>query len=287
MSYDVQSVLNIKASLGEGALWHPIKQEFWFVDILSQTINSFNPETKKHTVWKSPERVGFVCPKKSGGFIAGLKSGLHDFDENTGEFKLIVKTDPDYSNNRLNDACVDGKGRLWCGSMDDDHTADIGSIFRFDGELTKVHTGISITNGPAVSPDGKTIYYNDTLGKLVFAADIDEAGNLSNKRLFADLNDQEGFADGPVCDSEGNLWIGLYGGWGVRKYSPEGKLLDFVKFPVANITKIAFGGPDLKTVYATTAADGVPEDKASEQPLAGNVFSFRVDVAGNVQNLFG
>ena len=166
--------------------------------------------------------------------------------------------------------------------MDDSEAAATGEYYRFENGRVS-HAGlpsISITNGPAISPDGRTLYTVDTLGGLIFASDLADDGSVSTLRLFTKITPEEGYPDGPTVDSEGCLWIGLFAGGSARRYSPAGELLETIRFPVANITKLAFGGDDLRTVYATTAQLHLKPEDLDGQPEAGNLFTFRADVPG-------
>lgn len=273
-------VWDVAAELGEGPVW--VDDALWFTDIKAQKVHRFHPGTGERRSWDAPEQVGFVLPARSGGFVAGLQSGLHRFDPGTGEFSLLAEVEPDRPENRLNDGVVDAQGRLWFGTMDNGEQAKTGSFYcHAAGEVG--HTGLSgicITNGPAISPDGKTLFWVDTLGRTISACDILEDGSLGNSRLLATIEEGGGFPDGPTCDSEGCVWISLYAGWEVRRYSPEGDLLQRVAFPVSNITKIAFGGPDLRTAYATTARQKMSAEEIACQPDIGHLFEFPVDVPG-------
>jgi sugar lactone lactonase YvrE len=166
--------------------------------------------------------------------------------------------------------------------MDNEEKAETGAIYRLgdDGQVVRSGGECCITNGPAVSPDGRTLYHNHTLGGRVYACTISEDGNLVDRRLFCEIPSRDGYPDGPTVDAEGCVWISLFFGWSARRYSPEGKLIDTVRFPVSNITKIAFGGPDLRTAFATTARQGLSPDQLAEQPLAGNLFAFEVETPG-------
>lgn len=272
----------LKAELGEGPVWVERDEALWFVDIKKQQIYRFDPATRDKSSWNSPEPIGFILPAEGGGFVAGLQSGLYRFDEGDGSFDLIVEVEPDKLDNRLNDGVVDPLGRLWFGTMDNREKEKTGAFYCFDaGQLTRTDiTGISITNGPAVSPDGSLIYLVDTLRGTIEVADIANDGSLSRRRAFVRIEPRDGHPDGPTIDSEGCLWISLYAGWEARRYSPSGELLDAVRFPVANITKLALGGRDLRTAYATTARQLLSPDVIAEQPLIGDLFEFQVDVPG-------
>lgn len=276
------SVWDLGAELLEGPIWVEREQALWFVDIKGPRIHRLDPATGARRSWDAPEHVGFVLPATSGSFVAGLKSGLHRFDPEGGTFQLLAEVDAHHSGNRLNDGVVDPAGRIWFGTMDNGEEQNSGSFYRF--EAGRLHptglAGITITNGPAVSPDGRILYHVDTFAGTIGACDIDEDGTLAPSRPFARIREGEGHPDGPTVDSEGCVWVGIYDGWEARRYSPEGELIGRVRFPVANITKLAFGGPDLRTVYATTARQFLSEEQLAKQPQAGNLFSFQVNVPG-------
>lgn len=280
-------VWELQAELGEGPVWVERDQALWFTDIKRQKVHRFDPASGDRRSWSAPEQVGFVLPADSGGFIAGLQSGLHRFDPSAGEFETLAEVEPDRPGNRLNDGTVDPSGRLWFGTMDSGERDKTGAFYRFHGgRLSETGlTGISITNGPAVSPDGRTLYWVDTLGGTISACSIGDDATLGESRLVVSIAPGEGYPDGPTVDSEGCIWIGLYGGWEARRYSPAGELLDRVRFPVANITKIAFGGPERKTAFATTARQKLGPEEIDRQPLAGALFQFDVDVPGQTCQL--
>lgn len=269
----------LQCTLGEGPLWWD--NALWFTDIKRKKVHRFDPARGQGQSWPAPSEVGFLAPLENGHFIAGTKTGLQDFDPVSGAFTPIREVEPDCPANRLNDGAVDRRGRLWFGSMDDAEGKPSGKLYRLDrGRLTAMDAGYVITNGPAFSPDGRTLYHTDTLERLIYAFDLGEDGSLTGKRVFVEIEAGAGFPDGPVVDAEGCLWTGLFGGWGVRRYSPNGKLLESVGFPVANVTKLAFGGADLTTVYATTARKGLDAAALTDQPLAGGLFCVQTDIPG-------
>ena len=273
---------DLAAELGEGAVWVQRDHALWFVDIKKHKVHRFDPATSERRSWDAPEQVGFIFPAKRGGFVAGLQSGLYHFDETSGEFDLISKVEPDLPDNRLNDGTVDMKGRLWFGTMDNGEKSKSGAFYCFaNGRVTSTNIDkIAITNGPAVSPDGRLLYAVDTLKGTIDRVQIHDDGTLGERQSFVKIDPRDGHPDGPTIDSNGYLWIALYAGWEVHRYAPSGDLVERVRFPVANITKIAFGGPDLRSVFATTARQLLNPEEIARQPQIGDLFEFRVDVPG-------
>lgn len=281
MVQDPVSLCAVGATLGEGPVWIAQDAALWFVDIKQHRIHRFQPDGSALRNWDAPAQPGWILPADDGSLITGLQTGLHRFDPVAGSFTLLDQPEAHLPSNRLNDATVGADGTLWFGSMDDAEEAPSGRFYRFRYGRTEVAAidPVVITNGPAIAPDG-TLYHVDTLARRIWASTPGEDGTLGPSRLFAEIEDGAGYPDGPVVDAEGHVWIGLFGGWGVRRYAPDGRLVSTVRFPVANVTKIAFGGPDLRTAYATTARKGLSETDLRDQPLAGNLFSFDPGVAG-------
>jgi D-xylonolactonase len=278
----------LAATLGEGPVWHPVEQVLYFVDIKGHRLHRVDADGANPQTWDMPGETGFALPVEGGGLVCGLAGKLVYFNPETGEgaekFKPVTEFEADRPGNRLNDGYVAHDGAVWFGSMDNAETAPSGALYRYDGELTKHDDGIIITNGPAFSPDRKTFYHTDTLNKTVHAFDVNADGSLANKRVFATIA-EPGWPDGSAVDSAGNVWVAVFRGARVEQYSPAGELLATIAFPVPNVTKIAFGGPDLKTAFATTATKGLTEQERAAAPLAGAVFAFPVDVAGLPQHL--
>lgn len=280
MSGEPRSVWNLAAELGEGPVW--VEGALWFVDIKKRQVHRFVSATGEQRSWDAPEEIGFVLPRRGGGFVAGLQSGLFAFDPDSGAFDRMVEVEPERPGNRINDGVVDPRGRLWFGTMDNRERDKCGAFYSYSaGRLEQAGpVDICITNGPAISPDGRTLYCVDTLAGTIAACEVHADGSLGATRPFVHVASKEGYPDGPTVDSEGCVWIGLYAGWEARRYSPAGQLLERVKFPVANITKIAFGGDELRTAYATTARQKLTPEEIAPQPQIGDLFEFRVDVPG-------
>lgn len=282
MNYEVRTVWHGAMSLGEGPVWDTAAQTLWFVDIKQQRVHRLDPATGAVESWPAPAQVGWVLPAQGGLLIAGLQTGLATFDPATGDFTPLAEVEPDLPGNRLNDATVGADGTIWFGSMDDGCELPTGRLHRFDGAAvtTTALPPVAITNGPAFTPDGGTLYHVDTAGGILHAVTIDADGATGAMRDFVRIDPDHGNPDGAITDSAGNVWVGIWGGWCARCYAPDGTLLREVRFPCANVTKIALGGADLKTAYATTARGDLTDAELAEQPEAGTVFTFDVEVPG-------
>ncbi|MHA6722737.1 SMP-30/gluconolactonase/LRE family protein [Sphingomonas sp. RS2018] len=273
---------NGQAILGEGPVWDARSDVVWFVDIKAPRVHRYDPATGKTDSWDAPTRVGWVLPSEGGGLIAGLKTGLARFDPETGQFAPLAVVEPDLPGNRLNDATVAPDGTIWFGSMDDGESAATGHVYHWDGSsVTRTDiAAVPITNGPGMAPDGRTLYHVDTLGGVIHAIPVDVDGSVGVARPFVTIDPTDGNPDGVSVDSAGNVWVGLWGGSCARLYAPDATLLTEVRLPAANITKVALGGPDLKTAYATSALIGMDDAALAAQPDSGALFSFPVEVAG-------
>ncbi len=184
---------------------------------------------------------------------------------------------------RLNDGACDPAGRFWVGSMALDEATGAGSLYRYsrDGGLERVLEDVTLSNGLGWSPDGSTMYYIDSLTYRVDVFDFDLAGGaISDRRPFVALEDGAGTPDGLAVDDEGGVWVALWGGGALRRYSPEGELDRVLAVPADKVTACCFGGEDGRSLYVTTASVDLTAEERRRQPLAGSVFVTEVDVSG-------
>lgn len=280
---EVKAIWRGGLTLGEGPAWDPETSWLWFVDIKGQRVHRYDPRDESVRSWDAPAAIGWVLPAAGDVLLAGLKTGLARFEPESGRFDHLITVEPDRPGNRLNDATVAHDGAVWFGSMDDGETTDTGHIYRWNGKAVEQVPldPMCITNGPCFSPDGATLYHVDTLGGIIFASDVGSTGAISGTRVFARVDAADGYPDGIITDAAGNVWIGLWNGWRARLYAPDGTIVHEVRLPAANVTKIALGGPDLRTAYATTARKDLDMKALAAQPDAGALFSFEVDVPGH------
>ncbi len=281
-------IWDLKAELGEGPVWLEREQSLFFVDIVGRQLHCLRPETGERRSWPTPSRPCLIVPIVGGGLLCGLEDGLREFSPACG-FGPLHWVEPSLPKNRLNDGYVDAEGRLWFGTMDDRETAPTGSLYRLDGlkapiRPISVDQGYTISNGPAIDPVRRRLYHTESSERRIFAFDLSPEGRLSNKRTFVTL--EHGFPDGLTLDAEGTLWVGVFDGGCIRRFRPDGSADGAVGLPCSHVTKLAFGGPDLHTAYVTTARKGLSAAMLEQQPLAGGLFTFHVDVPGTPQHLF-
>lgn len=272
----------VAAALGEGPLWSPARQCLWFVDIIGCRLHQYVPEKDQRRSWTTPSRPGFVAELADGGLLVGLVDGLYRFDEAGGRFALLVPVEKERAENRINDGAVGPDGRLWFGTKNEPETAATGGWFSWSGagQPVQLEEGYVVTNGPAFSPDGAVMYHCDSMTRRILARSVSAQGQLGENRLFAEIEEGAGYPDGLAVDSEGCLWVGLFAGWALRRYTADGRLVESLPLPCAHVTKPAFGGRDGSTLYVTTASVGLGDAERAAQPLAGALFSLRVRATG-------
>lgn len=257
------------AELGEGPVWSPARNGVFWVDILAPKLH-FHGFDGKSKSWPMPQPVGWAVERKKGGLIVGLKDGAYFLDPDTGALTPAVSPEPGKPDNRLNDAKVDAKGRLWTGTMHMPFKEKVCALYRIDPDLSvrKMDEPYLCTNGPAFSRDGTRMYHNETADGIVYAFDVDADGNLSNKRVFARFAPGEGLPDGCTVDADDGLWTAHYGGGRITRWRPDGTQDFHIKMPARNITSLTFAGPNLDRVFVTSAA----QEHRSDDPLAGTLF---------------
>ncbi|MDP4574396.1 SMP-30/gluconolactonase/LRE family protein [Qipengyuania sp. G39] len=283
---EVRTVLAAQSKLGEGVLWDADREVVWFVDIKRHRLWHYDPATGSNSYAEAPDQIGWAIPAEGGLLLCGLKDGLYTFDPEAKRFEKLMAVPGEPAGNRLNDACTDPWGRVWFGSMDDSEGTASGRFYVFDrGTIRPAGPdGITITNGPAVNAEGDRIYFTDTTAQQIFVADLSSSG-VGGARPFADTGAlfPDAYPDGPVVDAEGHVWTGLYLGGKVARFTPDGELDATIDIPARDVTKMAFGGRDLRTGYATSATKNMEPSDMTDYPDAGGLFAFEAPVAGFAQ----
>ncbi|MBJ6108422.1 SMP-30/gluconolactonase/LRE family protein [Hymenobacter sp. BT523] len=285
-----ESILPAQAKLGEGALWNPETARLYWVDIEGRALHVFDPATGEDRRYPTGKRIGTVVPMRNGHALVALQHGLHELDLDTGQFtRLADPLTDEYL--RFNDGKCDPAGRFWVGTFDLQGRAHAGALYRFDpdGSTHVMLRHVTNSNGLAWSLDQRTMYYIDTATRAVRAFAYDPAtGTIAAPRVIIRIPEGSGSPDGMTIDAEGKLWVALWGAGRVHRYDPEtGALLQSVQVPAPFTSSCAFGGPELKTLYITTARAGLTPQQLQQYPLSGNVFAARPGVAGVPAYFFG
>lgn len=284
------------AQLGEGALWSVGDQALWWVDILGRRLHRCDAEGGARRSWAFDEEVSAVaeCGGGDGGLLLALRRGVAHFlpfaDDAIPRYLHCPPAEP--AHNRFNDGKCDAAGRFWAGSMDFDARVPSGVLYRFDpdGRCTRMLDGHVISNGPTWSLDGRTLYFNDTAGARTLAFAFDPAsGELSQRRVWRQWEpDRDGLPDGMCTDAAGRIWVAHWGGGCVTAHDPaDGAELQRIALPASQITSCTFGGPDLRTLFVTSARTELDADRLAAEPLAGALFAVALEVPGLPAQRFG
>jgi sugar lactone lactonase YvrE len=268
--------------LGESPIWCATSQMLYWVDIRTPALRRLDPRTGQVTSWTLNDLCGAVILSGDRRLLLAMRLGVFTFDPVDETLQPFLAPETESRNNRLNDSKCDRGGRLWIGTMRDYGLARTGSLYRIgtDRSCTRMLSDIAVPNALSWSPDNRRMYFADTPDGQIraYAFDSDE-GRLGNFKIISSGN-LPGRPDGATVDSEGCLWNARYQGSCVARITPEGKVDRIIELPASQITSCALGGPDLRTLYITTARQKLTPADLDSQPLAGALFAVRVDVAG-------
>jgi sugar lactone lactonase YvrE len=215
--------------------------------------------------------------------VALTKSGVKLTSEPFAAFEPVMHPDGDRPGNRFNDAKCDPRGRLWAGTMDDEEREASGRLYCVNDLKTarRFKDNVNLSNGLGWSPDGRTMYFVETLRSVIWAYDYNvDDGAATNERVFATVPSSDGWPDGICVDAEGCVWLAHWGGWRLTRFTPDGRVDRVLKVPVPQVTSCAFGGAGLDTLYITTAAIGLDAIALAAAPLAGSLFAVQPGVRG-------
>jgi sugar lactone lactonase YvrE len=286
-----EPALRAQAALGEGPLWDDSEQALWWVDVESEVLHCYSPDTGHDRHYEIGQRVSAVVRRERGGLLLALQNGIAKFNPESEEIELVCDPEADLAENRFNDGKCDPGGRLWAGTMNlAPDRFSTGALYSFDGKFrVKKHlSNVGVSNGLAWSADAKTMFYVDTMIRTIDAFDYNSAtGEIANRRAVFEVPLHLGMADGMTIDTDDNLWVAFWGGWCLAQIDPRlGIVLRRISFPVANVTSCAFGGNDLDELYVTTARLGLDDAALRTQPCAGDLFMFKPGVQGRQLTAF-
>jgi L-arabinonolactonase len=280
---EIRLVVDARNRLGEVPVWDVAEQALYWVDIEGRRLQRLDPGSGAVRDWSFPERIASFALREQGGLVCAFESGFAFFEPESGAIEWIAKPEAMIARNRFNDGKCDRAGRFWAGSMDDRMKEHTGSLYRLDPDrgVHRMDGAIGISNSLAWSPDDRVFYFADSLDGIIYAYDYDHAtGAIGGKRVFAPAKVEPGTPDGSTIDAEGYLWNARWDGWRLVRHAPDGRVDRVVELPVQKPTSCAFGGPDLATLYVTSAIWDLTADALARQPWAGGVLAVDVGVRG-------
>jgi sugar lactone lactonase YvrE len=288
---DVSVAIRSRNVVGESPLWDASTQRLYLVDIPGQRIHIFHPTDGDHRTFDLPDWVTSLSTRAQGGLVLSTRKNFAFYDPDSGHLEILDDPEPDRIGNRFNDGKCDRQGRLWAGTMGaEDWFAATGALYRFDPDrrITRMQDEVKCSNGMGWSPDGRTMYHTESFRYAIFAFDFDPgSGEIAGRRPFVQLDPEaRGFPDGLTVDREGFVWSAqpVYGR--IVRYGPDGEIDRIVDLPVSRGTGCAFGGPDLETLYITSATETLTDAQIAEEPLAGSVFACTPGVRGIAETPF-
>jgi sugar lactone lactonase YvrE len=286
---EIRVAANSGDALGESPSWLAREQCLYWVDLRAPALRRLDPASGAVESWAMPDLIGAVVGRCSGGLVVAVRHALLGFDPCDGGLAPIANVEDGPPDNRLNDAKCDPAGRIFCGSMWDFGLHTTGGLYRVDaaGAVTRMRSAVTVANAIAFAPDGRTLYFTDTRLGAIEQADYDPAtGEIGPWRLFAAADAAPGRPDGATVDAGGYLWNARYQGGCLARFAPDGRLDRLIELPVSQPTSCTFGGPDLRTLYVTTARQKLSAEALAAEPLAGTLLALDTGVAGLVEPLF-
>ena len=270
--------INARATLGESPAWDAKTQTLYWVDALERHIYAGGKR-----ILQLDDYVGCLAPRKSGGLLVAQRRGFRLVMPDMRTVRRLASPRGEALHNRFNDGKCDPRGRFIAGTMDHNEKDDSGALYSLTagGKPRKLLTHVRISNGLAWSPDGRTMYFIDTPSRKVLAFDYDlDTGGIASARVIIQFDKSFGWPDGMTSDTDGNLWIAMWGGARVSHWKPDGTLLAQFGVEAMNVTSCVFGGPDMNELFITTALSGTDAASFRRFPNAGGVFRMETHITG-------
>ena len=286
-----------KNLLGEGITWSADQENLYWLDVvIPSKLFQLHLPTNKLSTFIMPEMISSISIRSKKDLIIASQYGVYNYNLTSNNFTRLIETEPLLKFNRSNDGASDIKGRFWFGTMQnnlDEEGQDIpitknsGSLYRLNTDLTldKIESNLGIPNTFIWNPDNTKFYFTDSMEEIIYSYDFDEeSGEITNKTKFATFN--RGVPDGSTMDSEGFVWNCRWGGSCVVRFDPLGRVDRVLEVPIANVTNCVFGGKDLKTLFITTARQGLSKEYVTKNPYAGSLFAIDLSIKGIEDNNF-
>ena len=281
-----------KCILGESPIWHKSTNNFIWLDYLKSIMFFYNP-IKNNIVEKKLDLEaplgGIALYNNFESLIIAHKNGLSIISLNSFKLTDFIHPEVDKKDVIYNDLKIDRDNNLWISTSHIDETEEKGSLWKLDRnkKLLLVDKGFKVSNGPAFSPCGNYIYFNDTFTYQTYMYQLpNEDKSKVEKEIFYKFDEEDGYPDGITVDEEGNIWIAHWGSGIITKQSPNGKIVSKYNLPSLNLTSLCFGGTNYKNLVVTSATDGMDEKDWEYFPESGKTFSISREEKGIKENAF-
>lgn len=267
--------------LGEGPLWHPIEKSLYWVDIAAATLYRLNQD-KHIDKFAMPSQIGSIAWRAKGGLVAALSDRFVIVDTTTGTTQNIALPLQGIKNSMFNDGKCDRQGRFWAGTKDIAEQQPIGALYCLNnGDVKKMLNGFTVSNGIAWNLDNSLMYICDSPARQIYQYEFDpKNGSLGEMHVFAQISKEQGFPDGLTVDSQGYLWSCHWDGWQITRYTSFGEIDSIIPMPIPRPTSCCFGGPDLTTLYVTSASIGLSAAQLTDAPQSGMLFAIETGIKG-------
>ncbi|WP_101759381.1 SMP-30/gluconolactonase/LRE family protein [Oceanicoccus sp. KOV_DT_Chl] len=273
-------------TLGEGILWHPLRQQlFWFDIIGKKLLTSTEDDSKQQIIFK--EHVSAAGWIDHDHLLIASESALSKLHIESGSCERICPLEADKPNNRSNDGRADPWGGFWIGTMGKNADADVGAIYRYyQGEVRQLFNALTIPNAICFSPDRRYGFFTDTTKGIIWRQALNDTHGWpqGEPTVYIDFSGQGIYPDGAVIDQSGQFWNAQWGASRVACYDSNGHIVTAISLPTSHITCPAFGGKNLSSLYATSATQGLSTQALKEQPHGGKTFIIASNVRGQAEH---
>ncbi len=290
MAGEITYVSKTQSVLGENPLWDQQSGRLLSIDCMGRKLFRHTADLAQHEEWALRRGPGSVVLRARGGLLMANRQGLGFTAPGSEQLEEIPTPGVDFTRAIFNDGKCDSRGRFWLGTMYREVAEPVCHLYRLgtDLQFVTMDDGVTLSNGIAWSPDDRTMYYCDSRPGHIWAYDFDaERGEIANRRMFVDFAGRQGHPDGCTIDAEGGLWVAEVGAGQVVRFDPSGREVAALKLPTSRVTSVAFGGPDLRTLFVTSMRYDLSPEQLAREPQAGCIFALQMDVAGLPSTPFG
>lgn len=294
-TFDSRPAIALRSDHGEGPCWDQRTDSLLWVDQYVGLVNiaEFDAFLAGLTITRTYDigvPVGAVVPSaETEGWVMACGAGFARLQLDGGVQLLAQPESAAVRRMRMNDGKCDPSGAFWAGSMAWDKSVGAGTLYRLEahGDLSVGLRGLTISNGLAWSSDSTWMYFIDTPTQRIDRFDVHSDGQVTNRTTVVPIDPQGGQPDGMTIDAEDCLWVAMWNGWSVCRYSPAGELLATVEVDAPQVSSCCFGGPGLGTLFITTSQEDMTADTRERYPNSGRLFCSEVGVAGRPADRYG